>query len=95
MRRFDPDYPLMISIKKIFKITEVNLPHDVEIALGKLELLVRDEGVEAKDIPTQIEMIAWDSGYQNRPLLPWLKVLGKHFKVDADAAFKQGLSSRE
>ena len=85
----------MISIKKIFKITEANLPHDVEMALGKLELFVRDEGIEAKDVHTQIEMIAWDSGYQNRPLLPWLKILGKHFKIDVELHHKNGVGSRE
>jgi hypothetical protein len=63
-------------------------------ALGNLELYVRGESLEAKDPEGQVEMAAFDMGYQNVRLPAWIELLGKHFRVDVRKEWKMGRDSR-
>lgn len=58
--------------------------------LGSLELYVRHEGLEATDPAGQVEMAAFDMGYQGRPLAKWLIPLGKRFGIDVESEYQKG-----
>jgi len=61
-------------------------------SLDRLETIVRQEGLEARDVQGQIEMFAWDSGYGGVPLseLEWLVGLGRLEGVDVAAEHAAG-----
>ena len=72
---------------------KISYDEKLSLALGTLEQLVRDEGIESLNVEDQIEQAAWEYGYYNKEgkLEEWLKFLGKHYNVDVEKAFKDGV----
>lgn len=56
-------------------------------------MYVRQESPEAVDQNSQVEMVAFDMGYQGTKLPDWMRLLGKHFNVDVDGEWKMGHDS--
>jgi len=52
------------------------------VDLSQLEILARGEMVEARGIEGLLEMLAWDLGYQDKPLPDWLLRLGSDYGID-------------
>ena len=68
-------------------------PQDPEVratAFGWIEIIWRDEGLEATTLEDAIEMYAWELGYQRQVLPPWLMKLGEIFKIDVVHTHQDG-----
>jgi len=65
-------------------------PEYQEWAEGQLEEVVSQKGIEARSLPGQIGMLAWENGYEGIPLEPWLLFLGKTYRVDVRGEHKKG-----
>lgn len=69
-------------------------PEDqLRLALNELETIIQQEGLEAVDSKTAVEMAAFDAGYQRRRLPSWLLFLGTHFRIDVEAEYRKGLEN--
>lgn len=54
---------------------------------------VRQGSIEARDEKVQLEMLAFDSGYEGRPLPEWTRSLGRHWGMDVDDLWYEGRDS--
>ena len=63
--------------------------------LGMLEELVRDGEFDGADVESNIEMAAWDAGWQGRRLPPWVKNLGKAYRINVAKIHKDGMKARQ
>jgi hypothetical protein len=71
-----------------------DVPHANSQWVSMLEQWAKREGVEANNPKDALEMVAWDQGYSNQKLPPWLVQLGKQLGVDAKREYADGRRSR-
>lgn len=63
-------------------------------AFSKLETYVRQEGSEGTNPADQVEMAAFDLGYQGEKLPDWVVLLGKHFRLNLRKEWEKGHKAR-
>ena len=68
-------------------------PDFEEICRGKMEIIRRQESLEATNDKDAVEMYAFDLGYQKVPLEQWLVDYGKILGVDVQSEYDLGKSS--
>jgi hypothetical protein len=83
-----------IDRRDIMAACRNNDEDDLRAALSLLEIHVRQEGVEAVGPEDQVDMIAFDMGYQGDSMPDWIKFLGKKFNVDVFSSWDDGRRSR-
>jgi len=69
-------------------------PHADEALVCTLQDMCEHELVEADDPWEGLKMLAWDAGYQNAKLQPWVYRLAKELNVDVDAEWQNGRETK-